>query len=67
VPTRGLTLHDGCGLSRLDRLTAGTLTGLLVAAARDPETRLDLVEALPVAGRRGRSATGSSASRSPAS
>jgi D-alanyl-D-alanine carboxypeptidase/D-alanyl-D-alanine-endopeptidase (penicillin-binding protein 4) len=49
VPTQGLELHDGSGLSRSNRTTCSTLTGLLsIAPVAD-----ELVELLPVAGRDG--------------
>ncbi|GAB7005936.1 hypothetical protein JCM18899A_34090 [Nocardioides sp. AN3] len=49
VPTAGLRLYDGSGLSRDDRIAPATLTGVLQAAARQP--RLAAVLAgLPVAG-----------------
>ncbi len=35
VPTTGLTLSDGSGLSRRDAVSARTLAGVLAAAARD--------------------------------
>ena len=53
VVTTGATVHDGSGLSRRNRISARMLTDLLMAAARDPELQLDLIYALPEAGRDG--------------
>jgi D-alanyl-D-alanine carboxypeptidase/D-alanyl-D-alanine-endopeptidase (penicillin-binding protein 4) len=50
IPTAGLNVVDGSGLSRSDRLTARALAGILTAGWADPEIRRDLVAALPVAG-----------------
>jgi D-alanyl-D-alanine carboxypeptidase/D-alanyl-D-alanine-endopeptidase (penicillin-binding protein 4) len=50
---RGLTLHDGSGRSRVNRLSARLLTDVLVAGTRDPAARVDLIDALPVAGKEG--------------
>ena len=44
---------DGSGLSRLDRLTADALVGILVAAWQDPVLRRALLGTLAVAGVRG--------------
>jgi D-alanyl-D-alanine carboxypeptidase len=41
---------DGSGLSRLDRLTANAVAGILRAAWNDPAVRPAFVAALPVAG-----------------
>jgi D-alanyl-D-alanine carboxypeptidase/D-alanyl-D-alanine-endopeptidase (penicillin-binding protein 4) len=49
VPTAGLQLYDGSGLSRDDRIAPATLTGVLRAAARTPELAAVLA-GLPVAG-----------------
>jgi D-alanyl-D-alanine carboxypeptidase/D-alanyl-D-alanine-endopeptidase (penicillin-binding protein 4) len=49
VPTDGLRLYDGSGLSRDDRIAPATLTGVLQAAARDPELA-SVLGGLPVAG-----------------
>ncbi|MGZ4456104.1 MAG: D-alanyl-D-alanine carboxypeptidase/D-alanyl-D-alanine endopeptidase [Nocardioides sp.] len=51
VPVDGAVLHDGSGLSRLDRLDPGTLAAVLQAAASTdhPELRAVLT-GLPVAG-----------------
>ena len=50
VPTAGVRIVDGSGLSVLDRLTANALATLLRAAWDDPAIRQPLVAALPVAG-----------------
>ncbi|MFO7676283.1 MAG: D-alanyl-D-alanine carboxypeptidase [bacterium] len=51
VSSQGLVVVDGCGLSRRNRLTARTLTGLLVAT-RDARER-ELARSLAVPGRCG--------------
>ena len=53
VPTAGVRLMDGSGLSLLDRLTANALVSLLVAMWNDPGIRPELLASLPVAGRSG--------------
>jgi D-alanyl-D-alanine carboxypeptidase/D-alanyl-D-alanine-endopeptidase (penicillin-binding protein 4) len=50
IPTAGVRIVDGSGLSRLDRLTADSLAGLLKVAWTDPIVRPTLLAALPVAG-----------------
>jgi serine-type D-Ala-D-Ala carboxypeptidase/endopeptidase (penicillin-binding protein 4) len=50
VPTAGVRIVDGSGLSRLDRLTGNAVAALLRAAWSDPAIRPTLVAALPVAG-----------------
>jgi D-alanyl-D-alanine carboxypeptidase/D-alanyl-D-alanine-endopeptidase (penicillin-binding protein 4) len=50
VPTAGVRIVDGSGLSRLDRLTAESLAGLLEVSWADPVVRPALLAALPVAG-----------------
>lgn len=50
VPTTGVRIVDGSGLSQLDRLTAGALAALLKAAWADVTVRSALLAALPVAG-----------------
>jgi D-alanyl-D-alanine carboxypeptidase/D-alanyl-D-alanine-endopeptidase (penicillin-binding protein 4) len=50
VPTAGVRIVDGSGLSQLDRLTVAALAALLRAAWSDPEIRSALLAALPVAG-----------------
>jgi serine-type D-Ala-D-Ala carboxypeptidase/endopeptidase (penicillin-binding protein 4) len=53
IPLAGVRIVDGSGLSRLDRLTAKTIVGLLRAAWADPDVRTPFVAALAVAGRNG--------------
>ena len=50
VPTTGVRVVDGSGLSQLDRLTANAVAAILRAAWNDPAVRPALVAALPVAG-----------------
>lgn len=50
VPMTGVRIVDGSGLSRLDRLTANSLVGLLKVAWADPVVRPVLLAVLPVAG-----------------
>jgi D-alanyl-D-alanine carboxypeptidase/D-alanyl-D-alanine-endopeptidase (penicillin-binding protein 4) len=50
VPTAGVRIVDGSGLSVLDRLTVNSLASLLRVAWDDPAVRQPLVAALPVAG-----------------
>jgi PBP4 family serine-type D-alanyl-D-alanine carboxypeptidase len=50
VPTAGVRIVDGSGLSVLDRLTVNSLATLLRVAWDDPAVRQPLVAALPVAG-----------------
>jgi serine-type D-Ala-D-Ala carboxypeptidase/endopeptidase (penicillin-binding protein 4) len=50
VPTAGVRIVDGSGLSRLDRLTANAVAAILHAAWNDPSVRPAFVAALPVAG-----------------
>jgi serine-type D-Ala-D-Ala carboxypeptidase/endopeptidase (penicillin-binding protein 4) len=50
VPTAGVRIVDGSGLSQLDRLTADSLAGLLRVAWADPVIRPVLLAALPIAG-----------------
>lgn len=50
VPLGGIRIADGSGLSRLDRLSASTLVGLLLAAERDGAIRDAFVSSLAVAG-----------------
>ena len=49
VPTAGLQLYDGSGLSRDDRIAPATLTGVLRVAAQKPELAA-VLSGLPVAG-----------------
>ena len=53
VPLSGVRIADGSGLSRLNRLTATTLVGLLRSAWGRPEFRTSFFSALPVAARNG--------------
>jgi PBP4 family serine-type D-alanyl-D-alanine carboxypeptidase len=53
VPMEGVRIVDGSGLSLLDRMTANALVALLSAMWNDPGVRLELLAALPVAGRTG--------------
>ena len=53
IPLDGVKIVDGSGLSRLDRLTAKTLTRLLQAAWSSPQLRKAFLAVLPVAGRNG--------------
>lgn len=48
IDTSGLTLHDGSGLSRKDRLTPLTLAEIVASAGKDPRT-VGLLADLPVA------------------
>jgi serine-type D-Ala-D-Ala carboxypeptidase/endopeptidase (penicillin-binding protein 4) len=50
VPTTGVRVVDGSGLSQLDRLTANAVAAILRAAWNDPAVRPAFVAALPVAG-----------------
>ncbi len=50
VPTTGVRIVDGSGLSSLDRLTAQALVALLRTGAVDPAVRSAFVASLPVAG-----------------
>jgi len=50
IPLTGVRIADGSGLSRLDRLTAGALGAVLVAAWNDPLLRGSLLSTLAVAG-----------------
>jgi serine-type D-Ala-D-Ala carboxypeptidase/endopeptidase (penicillin-binding protein 4) len=50
IPTAGVRIVDGSGLSRFDRLTTNALGALLQAAWDEPIIRPYLVAALPVAG-----------------
>jgi D-alanyl-D-alanine carboxypeptidase/D-alanyl-D-alanine-endopeptidase (penicillin-binding protein 4) len=53
VPLVGVRIVDGSGLSLLDRFTAQALVSLLTAMWSDLDTRLELVQSLPIAGRTG--------------
>ena len=50
IPTDGVHLADGSGLSSLDRLTATALVGVIRAGATDPAIREAFVGSLAVAG-----------------
>ena len=50
VPTTGVRIVDGSGLSALDRVTARELAGILEAAWSDPDIGPVLFSSLPVAG-----------------
>jgi D-alanyl-D-alanine carboxypeptidase/D-alanyl-D-alanine-endopeptidase (penicillin-binding protein 4) len=50
VPLDGVRLADGSGLSRLDRATARSLVGVLLAGAADPSIRDAFLGSLAVAG-----------------
>jgi serine-type D-Ala-D-Ala carboxypeptidase/endopeptidase (penicillin-binding protein 4) len=50
VPTTGVRIVDGSGLSVLDRVTARELAGILEAAWADPDIGPVLFSSLPVAG-----------------
>jgi PBP4 family serine-type D-alanyl-D-alanine carboxypeptidase len=50
VPTTGVRVVDGSGLSQLDQLTANAVAAILRAAWNDPAVRPAFVAALPVAG-----------------
>lgn len=53
IPLAGVRIVDGSGLSRLDRLTAASLVGMLQSSWLNQELREILIAALPVAGRSG--------------
>ena len=50
IPLVGVRIVDGSGLSRLDRLTATALVGILKASWDDPDVQPTLMASLPVAG-----------------
>jgi serine-type D-Ala-D-Ala carboxypeptidase/endopeptidase (penicillin-binding protein 4) len=50
VPLAGVRIVDGSGLSRLDRVTANALAGLLASAWGDPDIRSPLFSSLAIAG-----------------
>ena len=50
VPSAGVRIVDGSGLSLLDRTTAGALVALLQAADDDPSIRAAFLASLPVSG-----------------
>jgi D-alanyl-D-alanine carboxypeptidase/D-alanyl-D-alanine-endopeptidase (penicillin-binding protein 4) len=53
IPTGGVRLLDGSGLSSLDRLTAAALVGVIRAGVNDPTVRAAFVDSLAVAGMSG--------------
>jgi D-alanyl-D-alanine carboxypeptidase/D-alanyl-D-alanine-endopeptidase (penicillin-binding protein 4) len=53
IPTEGIRIVDGSGLSSLDRLTAASLVGVIRAGLANPRIRTAFVESLAVAGRNG--------------
>jgi D-alanyl-D-alanine carboxypeptidase/D-alanyl-D-alanine-endopeptidase (penicillin-binding protein 4) len=50
IPTAGLRIADGSGLSEKDRLTVAALVSILQAIAADPKLDAVTLRALPVAG-----------------
>lgn len=53
IPTTGVRLVDGSGLSSQDRVTAQMLVGVLRAAIADPQVRTPFLRSLAVSGRSG--------------
>jgi serine-type D-Ala-D-Ala carboxypeptidase/endopeptidase (penicillin-binding protein 4) len=53
IPTAGVRLVDGSGLSSLDRMTAATLAAVIRAGLANPQIRDAFVNSLAVAGRSG--------------
>ncbi len=53
IPTAGVRLVDGSGLSSLDRMTAATLASVIRAGLENPQIRVAFVNSLAVAGRSG--------------
>lgn len=53
IPTAGVRIVDGSGLSSLDRMTAQTLAAVIRAGLANPEIRSAFVNSLAVAGRSG--------------
>ena len=53
IPTTGVRIVDGSGLSSLDRLTAVTLVGVIRAGLANPRIRAAFAHSLAVAGRSG--------------
>jgi D-alanyl-D-alanine carboxypeptidase/D-alanyl-D-alanine-endopeptidase (penicillin-binding protein 4) len=53
IPTEGIRLVDGSGLSSLDRITAATLAAVIRAGLANPQIRGAFVNSLAVAGRSG--------------
>ena len=50
IPLAGVRIVDGSGLSRLDRLTAASVVGMLQSSWLDEDLREILISSLPVAG-----------------
>jgi serine-type D-Ala-D-Ala carboxypeptidase/endopeptidase (penicillin-binding protein 4) len=50
IPTTGMRIVDGSGLSQLDRLSSRALVAILLAADRDPSIRDPFLASLSVAG-----------------
>lgn len=53
IPTQGVRVVDGSGLSTLDRLTARTLVSLLLTVYQDPTVRTPFFDSLAVSGKSG--------------
>ena len=53
IPVEGVRMVDGSGLSRLDRLTAAALVGVLRTGLADPAVRPAFLRSLAVAGSSG--------------
>jgi D-alanyl-D-alanine carboxypeptidase/D-alanyl-D-alanine-endopeptidase (penicillin-binding protein 4) len=53
IPTAGVRLVDGSGLSSLDRMTAQTLVAVIRAGLENPRIRTAFIGSLAVAGRSG--------------
>jgi serine-type D-Ala-D-Ala carboxypeptidase/endopeptidase (penicillin-binding protein 4) len=53
IPVEGVRMVDGSGLSRLDRLTAAALVGVLKTGLADPAVRPTFLRSLAVAGSSG--------------
>jgi D-alanyl-D-alanine carboxypeptidase/D-alanyl-D-alanine-endopeptidase (penicillin-binding protein 4) len=53
IPTAGVRIVDGSGLSRLDRLTTEAVVAMLRSSWLDEDLREILIASLPVAGRSG--------------
>ena len=53
IPTSGVRIVDGSGLSRLDRLTTQAVVAMLRSSWLDQDLREILISSLPVAGRSG--------------
>jgi len=53
IPTAGIRLVDGSGLSSLDRMTAATLAAVIRAGLENPQIRDAFVGSLAVAGQSG--------------